>query len=298
MEATLIKPSDEAKVERLIKLSETKALIPDKYVPWQDEEDGEWLMPETLVSLQGHPLYEELSYHQKRELGRHELSQVVYSYAWAEGIGCLTFSNRMVHLEPTSLEYKYLLKMNIEECRHQEMFVKLIEKVRGKTFSLPAQHFFMRWYMKNCPQSHRFLSILIVEIIADTYGKIIRKTENVFRPVRKSSQLHHIEEGRHIYYTKNWLNHFIDNASFFRRTTYSLVALSNVLLLKSLYVRREIFEEIGVKNPKKFTRAARKNLHSKFTKLCIDDVVSFVREIDGFNFVTKPIWKILLNVKP
>lgn len=296
MTYTLIKEQDREKVERLIDLSNTKALIPDQYVPWSDQEEDEMFLPEQLISLAGHPHYETLDDKQKRELSRHELAQVVYSYAWAEGVGCLIFNTRLVGLEPVSLEYKYLIKMSIEEYRHQEMFTRLIEKIKGKTFILPFQHLFMTWYIKNAPQSHRFLSILTVEIMADTYGNLIRRTKEVFRPVRKVSQLHHIEEGRHIYYTAIWLKHYLDNANFLQRSIYSFLVLSNLLLLKSLYVREEIFEHIGVSNPKYYAKIARKNLHNKFNKHCVADIVSFVRKFNGFNFITRPLWKYLLNV--
>lgn len=295
MNTTLLKEEDIPKVERLLDISHTKPLDHNDYVPWDDTEQGEFLMPELLVSLAGHPLYENLTQEQKIELSRHELGQVVYSYAWAEGIGCLTFSNRMVTLEPTSLEYKYLMRMSVEEFRHQEMFVKLVEKIKAHPFVLPKHHWFMANYMRYSPQSHRFLSILTIELMADIYGKIIRNGEGVFRPSQKVSQLHHIEEGRHIHYTKLWLRHYLDDANFYQRTTYSLIVLSNLLLIKSLYVREEIFELIGVDDPKKYAKAARKNLHAKFQEHCIADSLDFVRSFNGFNFITRPIWKLLMN---
>ncbi|HOX82669.1 MAG TPA: diiron oxygenase [Chryseolinea sp.] len=296
MISTVIAKKDEEKVLRLIHLSNTKALLPDKYVPWDDLETDDSFLPESLVSLAGHELYESLSFEQKRELGRFELAQIVYSYAWAEGVGCLIFNNRLVGLEPDSLEYKYLIKMSIEEYRHQEMFIRLIDTIKGKTFIMPSQRLFMTWYMRNAPQSHRFLSILTVEIMADTYGKLIQDDKRIFRPVRKASQLHHIEEGRHIYYTKIWLSNYFDKASLLSRTTYSIVVMCNLLLLKSLYVREEIFEMIGVKDPKQYAREARKELHKKFSKNCIGDAVSLVKEFNGFNFITRPLWKYFLNV--
>lgn len=296
MVSSVIAKEDEEKVLRLIHLSNTKALLPDKFVPWDDIDTREPFLPESLVSLAGHALYETLSTEQKRELGRFELAQILYSYAWAEGVGCLIFNNRLVGLEPNSLEYKYLIKMSIEEYRHQEMFIRLIDKIQGKTFMMPSQSLFMTWYMKNAPQSHRFLCILTVEFMADTYGKLIQSDKSIFRPVRKASQLHHIEEGRHIYYTKIWLTNYFEKANFFNRTTYSIVVMCNLLLLKSLYVREEIFELIGVKNPKQYAREARKELHKKFSQNCIGNAIDLVKEFNGFNFLTRPLWKYFLNV--
>ena len=73
----MITAADVEKVERLIRLSETNAVLPDEFIPWEMKENNELLMPEEIVSLHGHPLFDTLSAEQKRELGRHEVVQVM-----------------------------------------------------------------------------------------------------------------------------------------------------------------------------------------------------------------------------
>ncbi len=63
-----------------------------------------------------------------------------------------------------------------------------------------------------------------------------------------------------------------------------------------MYVREEVFELIGVKNPKQYAKAARKELHKKFSDHCIGPVIELVKEFHGFNFFTRKIWKYFLNV--
>jgi hypothetical protein len=132
----MICAEDIEKVERLIRLSETNAVLPDVFVPWHIPEDNEPLMPEEIISLQGHPLFDTLSATQKRELGRHELVQVMYSYAWAEGLACFIFNKRLLKIPPDSVEYRYLVKELIEEFRHQDMFAKAIRLLNGKKIQL------------------------------------------------------------------------------------------------------------------------------------------------------------------
>ncbi len=64
----MISPADVLKVERLLPISETHVLLPKEYVPWEEEKEEDFFLAESLVSLSGHELYENLTIEQKREL--------------------------------------------------------------------------------------------------------------------------------------------------------------------------------------------------------------------------------------
>jgi hypothetical protein len=294
----MITSADIEKVERLIRLSETNAVLPDTFIPWHLEEKDELLMPEEIVSLQGHPLFDSLTPTQKRELGRHEVVQVMYSYAWAEGLACFIFNKRLLKIPPDSVEYRYLVKELIEEFRHQDMFARAIRLLNGKKIKLSKFHQFVgRFHSRYMPASYQFISVLAVELVTDIYGKMIRKSPGVFEPIRKVSELHHIEEGRHIHYTKIWMKHYTENAGFLKRTAFSIVVLLNIWYMRSMYVTTENFEAIGVEDPAKYAGAARKQLKQKFGEFYLDEIIEFVNEFNGFNFITKPLWRSILAAK-
>ncbi|RYD93810.1 MAG: diiron oxygenase, partial [Sphingobacteriales bacterium] len=70
-----------AEVERLIKISKERPLLPETYVPWHlQPEPAEIYLPEVLSSLEGLAIYDTLTTQQKLDLGRHEAVQVMYSY--------------------------------------------------------------------------------------------------------------------------------------------------------------------------------------------------------------------------
>ena len=289
----------EATVERLIRISVEKPLMPETYVPWM-EPLGETarFMPEHLISLQGHPLWDALTPLQQRELGRHEVVQVMYSYAWSEGLACLFFNRHLLSLEPGSVEYRFLLRELIEEFRHQEMFGQVVKKLDGKPVAPGFWHrFWGKWSVRNMPADCVFMSVLSVELMTDLYGKYIRHDEKVHIILRKVSELHNIEEGRHIFYTKLWLERFTARAGFLRRSGYSLLVLANLYFMRTLYVKPQIFERIGVEDPKLYARAAAQNLKQKLGKDCLEEALEFVRSFHGFNWLTRPIWRWVMNVK-
>jgi hypothetical protein len=290
----------EVHVERMIQLSKEKPLLPETYVPWADEPDADTLfMPEKLVSLEGHKLWETLSKAQQIEIGKLEVVQVMYSYAWAETLACYFFNRHLLTLNPDSVEYRFLIREIIEEFRHQEMFGMAIRKLDRKPI-MPTRlhHFFGNFTVKWLPSSLVFMSVLSVELMADIYAKHIRKDARVFSVLRKSSELHHIEEGRHIVYTETWLKKFTENAGFFKATTYSMIVMLNAYFMRTLYVQKEFFEQIGVSDPELYYQEALKNYNIKFVEHALGAIVEFVKGFNGFNWLTKPLWNWVLNVKP
>jgi hypothetical protein len=172
----------EVHVERMIQLSKEKPLLPETYIPWADEPDADTLfMPEKLVSLEGHALWDTLSKAQQIEIGKLEVVQVMYSYAWAETLACYFFNRHLLTLNPDSVEYRFLIREIIEEFRHQEMFGMAIRKLDRKPI-MPTRlhHFFGNFTVKWLPSSLVFMSVLSVELMADIYAKHIRKDEEYF----------------------------------------------------------------------------------------------------------------------
>jgi P-aminobenzoate N-oxygenase AurF. len=286
-------------VERLIRISKEKPLLPETYVPWHlPVAETDRYLPDQLISLHGHPLWQELSPQQQRELGRHEVVQVMYSYAWSEGLACLFFNRHLLTLPPESAEYRFLLRELIEEFRHQEMFGGVIAHLSGKPVPPTGMHrFWGNWTVRNMPADTVFMSVLAIELMTDVYGKHIRRDQRVYEVLRKTSELHNIEEGRHIHYTKLWLERFTLGAGFMKRSWYSILVLLNLYFMRTLYVKTEIFERLGVPQPKRFARAAAENLKTKLGGACLGEVVEFVQSFRGFNWLTRPLWRWAMNVQ-
>ncbi len=290
---------DVNEVERLIKISKEKPLLPEVYVPWhEDPKPGEVFLPEKLNSLQGTELYNSLTPLQKLELGRHEIVQVIYSYGWGEGLFCLFMSKYILTLQPESVEYRFLLRELIEEYRHQEMFSQVIQKLNGQPIKPSRIHRFIGLFTaKYLPVDFLFMGSLSVELVTDTYGDKTRKHPASYLVLRKVFDLHSIEEGRHIHFTKSLLKRYSDNAGYIRRSVYSFVILFNIYFIRTLYVKKEIYQRVGLQNPDAVYKMAVKNYKTKFTEIGLAGVVDFVKSWNGFTGVTRWAWRWLMDVK-
>jgi hypothetical protein len=222
----------------------------------------------------------------------------MYSYAWSETLACYFFNRHLLSLNPDSSEYRFLIREIIEEFRHQEMFGMAIRKLNRVPIQPTRLHkIFGNLTVRTLPSSMVFMSVLSVELMADIYAKHIRKDPNVFSVLRKSSELHHIEEGRHIFYTEAWLEKFTKKAGFVKVTSFSLLVMLNIYFMRTLYVQKDFFVRLGVDNPNQYYKAALHNYNNKFSEFALKASVDFVKSFRGFNWITKPLWKWVLKVK-
>src|ERR1700712_4760129 len=288
---------DVAEVERLIKISKERPLMPETYIPWELEPaPSDIFLTERLTSLQGLDIYDTLSPTQKLELGRHELVQVVSSYAWGECLFCLFITRHILTLPQESAEHRFLLRELIEEFRHQEMFGMAIQKMGGSPIKQTGLHkFFGMFSNKYLPADYLFMGSVSVELVTDVYGNHARRAPNIYPVLKKMFDLHNIEEGRHILFTKALLKTYSQKAGYVKRTLYSYVILFNIYFVRTMYVKQEIYQRIGLENPRQVYKLAEKNFKSKFGQTCLKDIIPFVQEWKGLNRMTRWAWRWLLH---
>ena len=291
--------ADQQKVERLLKISEMKPIDHREFVPWDRSiQEDDIFLPEHLISLHGHELWYTLTTEQQKELGRLEVIQVVYSYAWSEGMACLFFNKELVKLNVTDVEYRFLLREIIEEMQHQEMFSKAISQCKGSPIPPSKYHKLLgNWSVSKASPGMSFMSVIAVELLADVYAFAMRTDPRVYPVLAKVSELHEIEEGRHIYYAKLWLQYFTQNASYFTRTMYSINMCMSIWFMRNLYVKKEFFKQIAVPDTHKYFKAAKKQLKLKYKEGILHSSVQFVKEFNGDTFIAKALWKLFHGVK-
>jgi hypothetical protein len=290
---------DVHEIERLIKISKEHPLMPESYIPWQLEpESDDIFLPDFLISLHGLDIYDTLTPIQKLELGRHELVQVIASYAWGECLFCLFMTRHILTLPLDNVEHRFLLRELIEEFRHQEMFGQAIAKLGGNPIGQTGMHKFLGMFSnKYLPADYLFMGSVSVELVTDIYGDHARKAPHIYPVLKKMFDLHSVEEGRHILFTKSLLKTYATKAGYVKRTLYSYVILFNILFVRTMYVKKEIYERIGLKNPDKVFKIASKNFKKKFSETCLKDIIQFVNEWKGFNLLTRWAWRAVLGAK-
>jgi hypothetical protein len=197
-----------------------------------------------------------------------------------------------------NVEHRFPLRELIEEFRHQEMFGQAINKLGGEPIKQSGLHqFFGEFSNKYLPADYLFMGSVSVELVTDIYGNYARKAPNIYPVLKKMFDLHNIEEARHIIFTKSLLKTYAAKAGYIKRTLYSYVILFNILFVRTMYVKKEIFERIGLENSDKVYKLAAKNFKKKFAEKCLADIIEFVDSWRGFNLVTRWAWRWILGAK-
>jgi len=150
---------------------------------------------------------------------------------------------------------------------------------------------------KYLPADYLFMGSVSVELVTDVYGTHARKSEHIYPVLKKMFDLHTIEEARHIIFTKSLLKTYAARAGYIKRTLYSYVILGNILFVRTMYVKKEIYRRIGLENPDQLFKLAAKNFKQKFRDYCLADIVEFVDSWAGFNRATRWAWRWLLGVR-
>ncbi|MEO8711715.1 MAG: diiron oxygenase [Parafilimonas sp.] len=290
---------DTATIERLTRISIERPLMPETYIPWNNPRtENERFLPESFISVTGLPVYDKLTEKQILEIERHEAVQFMYSYAWSEALGVKFLSREIVKLNAGSAETKFMYREIIEETRHMEMFNRGIEVINGHPILPSNQHFFWsKISSKYLPNSMMFMAMIAGEFVSDAVGRAVQKDEKVYSVLRKIAELHQIEEGRHIYFAKKYLEDYTKNAGFIKRSIYSIIMALHIHFMITMYVKKEIFQRAGIADVKTLYKCAKKNYRNNFSNTCLKTAIEFVKEFNGFNRITKPFWKRLLNAK-
>ena len=67
--------------------------------------------------------------------------------------------------------------------------------------------------------------------------------------------------------------------------------------MRTLYVKKEFFERLGVENPDVYYKAALEQYRGKFANNALKASIEFVKSFNGFNWITKPLWRSILKAE-
>jgi len=290
---------DTLTIERLTRISIERPLLPETYVPWDiPPREDERFLPEDFVSVKGLPLFESLTAEQVREIERHEAVQFMYSYAWSEALAVKFLNREIVKMESGSAETKFMHREIIEETRHQEMFARGIEVVGGEPVRPTGHHFFWsKLSTEYLPTSWMFMILIAGEFVSDAVGRAVQRDPRVYCVLRKMAELHQIEEGRHIYFAKKYLDDYTRDAGIIKRSIYTVLMALHIHFMITMYVKQEIFQRAGISFPAQVCKIAKVNYRNKFSARCLTPTIEFVRGFNGFNPVTRRFWRWLLHAE-
>jgi hypothetical protein len=234
--------------ERLLRASTQKSFDPEVDVDWDAPlTDGLFFMPEHRVSLFDTPLWDRMSPQQRIDLSRQEIASTASVGIWFELILLQLLARHVYDLSPTSDHARYALVEIGDECRHSVMFSRLIERLDSTAYG-PGNlaHTLGRFLKTTGGGPAVFAAILIAEEILDTLQRELMTDETVQPLVRRVSQIHVIEEARHVRYAHDELTRQMATASAAAREWARWIAARSAWVISTRLVHPDAYAAVGL----------------------------------------------------
>jgi para-aminobenzoate N-oxygenase AurF len=279
-------------VERLSEAATKKSFDPIKDIDWEEPFDLErFYMPEQDLSLYDTPIYVTLSHQARIRLSLHEAASAMATGIWFENILKHKFLDYLYDGDPHEPNFRFMLHEVADECHHSTMFGEFIRRSGAPFYPV-------RWWAKwgghimkeAVPKASVFIGILAAEELMDYFNRSAMNNPDVHPTVRRISQIHVIEEARHISYARNYLANDFPRLGGLMRARVLVGAPIIAAVIVSQIISPEVYKTLGL--PEDSHRCALDSPHRKrLLQAAGEKFMAFLQEIGVVTAYTRPAWK-------
>ena len=280
-------------VERLSEAAVNKSFDPMKDIDWDEPFDLErFYMPEHDISLYGTAIYEALSHQEKIRLSLHEAASAMATGIWFENILKHKFLDYLYAADPHDPNFRFMLHEVADECHHSMMFGEFIRHSG-------APYYPVRWWanwggqlMKEVmPKASVFIGILAAEELMDYFNRSAMTSTDVHPTVRRISQIHVIEEARHISYARSYLANDFPNLPLRTRARVMLGAPVITSVIVSQVISPDVYPTLGLADDS-HKQALTSPHRAALMRSAGAKFMSFLQDVGILNAYTRPAWKL------
>lgn len=286
-------PDRERTAARLLSSSAKASFDPDVEVDWDAPLDpAKPCVPWQSCSLYGTGLWDGLSPRQRLDLTRHEVASIASVGIWFELILMQMLVRDTYRRDPRSLHSRYSLVEVADECRHSNMFARMIEKLGCPAYGPgPLAHHLGRWFKATASGTLVYAGALYVEELLDSLQRRAMNDAEVQPLVRHVSRIHVVEESRHISYAREEALRRWSRKGPLQRAYERLVLARVVHIATNRLIHPDVYRAVGL-DPREARRAARRNPVWRTTLAQAASAV--LRDFDRMGMVSAParlLWR-------
>lgn len=249
---------------RLLHSSETLSYDPVEEVDWETplDTDHHGASPE-WSTLYGTAYWDEMTPAQQRELTRQEAASVASTGIWFEMILQQIVLRDFYAKDPTDPEFQWALTEIADECRHSIMFARGAAKLGGPAYR-PSRIVVElgRLFKTIAFGESAYAAILVAEEVLDVMQRDWMRDERVTPLVRTISNIHVVEESRHMKFARDETKKRLEGSSWLRRQVDALVVAITSYFVVTSMVNPRVYAEAGL-DVDRARREAKANEHHK-----------------------------------
>jgi hypothetical protein len=243
-------------------------------------------------SLYGTPMWEQLSEDERVTLTTHEICSISGVGIWFECLLMQLVLRDVYGEDPAQPHVQWALTEIADECRHTVMFARTAQKLGVPSYQPPAKILALgRAFAATGDGPAAYAAILVAEEILDIFQRDLMKDERVLPIIRAGSQIHVVEEARHMRFAREEIARRAPGLNALQRRKHRTVVASVAAVIADNLVQPQVYAAVGL-DPAKAKAAARANEHHR-AKLrgAAAGLVEFLRDVGLIGGPTELLWR-------
>jgi hypothetical protein len=288
------KPVDRQEIStRLLGSAAKKSYDPVVDIDWDapTPSDLYGLSPE-WSSLYGTPMWNGLTEDQRITLTTHEMCSISGVGIWFECLLMQLMLRDIYGDDPAQPHVQWALTEIADECRHSVMFARTAEKLGVPSYQPPPGILRLgKMFAATGDGPSAYAAILVAEEILDIFQRDLMKDERVLPIIRAGSQIHVVEEARHMRFAREEIARRTPRLSWFQLRKHRTVVASVAAIVADNLVQPGVYAAVGL-DPVEAKAAARANQHyADKLREAAGGLVSFLREVGLVGGPSELLWK-------
>jgi hypothetical protein len=212
-------------------------------------------------TLYGTPLWNTLDHQQQVTLTIHEYCSISGVGIWFECLLMQLMLRDVYGDDPAQPHVQWALTEIADECRHSVMFARTAETFGAPSYQPPPSILRLGKAFAaagNGPSA--YAAILVAEEILDIFQRDLMKDERVQPLTRATSQIHVVEEARHMRFAREEVSRRTPSLSAWQLRKHRAVLASVAAIVAENLVQPQVYASVGL-DPATARAAARANTH-------------------------------------
>ena len=288
------KPVDREELSsRLLGSAAKKSYDPVVDIDWQAPipADLYGLSPE-WSTLYGTPLWDGLTEEQRVTLTVHEYCSISGVGIWFECLLMQLVLRDIYGEDPAQPHVQWALTEIADECRHSVMFARTAETFGAPSYQPPASILRLgKAFAAKGSGPSAYAAILVAEEILDIFQRDLMKDDRVQPLTRATSQIHVVEEARHMRFAREEIARRSPELSGWQRRKHRTIVASVAAIIAENLVQPGVYASVGL-DPAEAKAAARANdHHAAKLREASSGLVAFLREVGLIGGPSELLWK-------
>jgi hypothetical protein len=243
-------------------------------------------------TLYGTPLWDELDHSRRVTLTIHEYCSISGIGIWFEHLLMQLVLRDIYGDDPAQPHVQWALTEIADECRHSVMFARTAQTFGAPSYGPPPALLKLgKGYAARADGPAAYAAILVAEEILDIFQRDLMKDERVQPLTRATSQIHVVEEARHMRFARDEIARRTPELSRWQLRKHRTAVAAVAAIVADNLVQPGVYASVGL-DPKEAKAVARSNAHyGDKLRDASTGLVGFLREVGLIGGPSERLWR-------